>query len=253
MASTSAARKPATWSEAPRTDARSTRNRQIVEGALLGDVAVVLLLGRIYLPIPIVRTIWRLLAAGPFVLLAQRQGIRVTIMSAVVSYLLMTALVGPTLALTALDTAFAAIIIAAALRWRWPRPVIALIGGLIYGALDIVLPTIVLTVLFRIPVATLVGDFRTAIRGAVRVGAQMMETVNSMLRGVFGPRAPQFPAAGFRGFGYDLTAFVVGHWLTFALIAAAVMGMANIYAYHTAANLVLDRLPSSARMKQAPA
>src|SRR5579862_5051213 len=99
----------------------SRRTRQIVEGALLADISVVLLLGRIYLPIPIVRTVWRLVASAPFVLLAERQGIKVTVMAGLVAYLLLSALVGPTLALTAMDTAFAAILIAVADGWRWPR------------------------------------------------------------------------------------------------------------------------------------
>ena len=235
----------------PATRSQASRNRQIVEGALLADIAVVLLLGRIYLPIPIVRTMWRLLAGAPFVLLAQRQGIRVTIMSGIVAYLLLTALVGPTLALTALDTAFAAIIIAVALHFRWPRAVTAVIGGFVYAVCDIVVPTVIFTVLFRIPISTLVNAIRNAMHGIFRVSSQILDAVNSALTSIFGPSAPQFPAVGFRAFGYSTTSFVLGHWVVFALIAALIAGVANVYAYQAASELVLDRLPPTTRLRQA--
>lgn len=231
----------------------STRNRQIVEGALLADVAVVLLLGRIYLPIPIVRTLWRLLAAAPFVLLAQRQGIRVAIMSGIVAYLLLTALVGPTLALTALDTAFAAIIIAAALHWKWPRVVTAVVGGLVYTACDIVIPTVFFAIVFRIPVSTLVGDVRNGMRGSFHVISQTARQINHVLTAILGSSAPQLPFQAIQAFGYGVTAFLVDNWLVFALIIAACMGIANIFAYHAASDLVLERLPSTSRLKQVTA
>ena len=226
------------------------RNRRIVEGAPLADIAVVLLLGRIYLPIPVVRTIWRMLAGTPFILLAQRQGIRVTIMSGIVAYLLMTALVGPTLALTALDTAFAAIIIAAAIHWKWPRVVTAIVGGLIYGACDVVLPTVVFTVLFRVPVSTLVGDFRNGMRGVVRLSTELLQAVNRVLLRLLGRGGPQIPATRIRVLGYDLTAFLVGHWLVVALVLAAGLGVSNIFAIQAAADVVLERLPPATRARQ---
>jgi len=236
----------------PRTRApdRSSRNRQIVEGALLADIAVVLLLGRIYLPIPIVRTVWRLLAAAPFVLLAQRQGIRITIMAGVVAYLLLTALVGPTLALTAFDTTFAAIIIATALRWNWPRPLIGIVGGLLYAACDIVVPTILFAIIFRVPVSTLVGDVRNGMRGGFRLAADILQGVNRVTALLFGQSAGQMPTQAFRSLGYDLTAFMVGHWLFFALLIAGGLGIANVFAYNAAADLVLGRLPPDTRAKQ---
>jgi Predicted membrane protein (DUF2232) len=227
-----------------------SKNRRIVEGALLADIAVVLLLGRIYLPIPVVRTIWRLLAGTPFILLAQRQGIRATIMSGIVAYLLMTALVGPTLALAALDTAFAAIIIAAAIHWKWPRLVTAIVGGLIYAACDIVVPAILFAILFRVPISTVVGAFRNGMRGLVRVSTELMGVVNRVLAGLLGHAGPQIPVARIRVLGYDLTGFLVGHWVVVALILAAGLGVGNIFAYHAAADLVLERLPLASRERQ---
>lgn len=234
----------------PGSGVQSTRNRQIVEGALLADIAVVLLLGRVYLPIPIVRTVWRLLAAAPFVLLAQRQGIRITIMSGVVAYLLLTALVGPTLALTALDTAFAALIIAGALHFGLPRPLTAVLGGLIYAACDIVVPAIFFAIVFRVPFITIVHDVRNGMRGGFQIIAQMVRDANAVMAGVFGHGVVQLPAAGIQQLGDGLTAFLVAHWVTFALIVAAVAGIGNIFAYQAATDLVLNRLPDSSRRLQ---
>jgi hypothetical protein len=229
---------------------RNTKNRRIVEGALLADIAVVLLLGRVYIPIPVVRTVWRLLAGAPFVLLAERQGIRVTVMSGLVAYALMTALVGPTLALTVLDTAFAAIIIALAVRWRWPRVMVAVVGGLIYAVCDVIVPTILLAMLFRLPISTLVQGVRTAMRGAVRLATEILDALNKITGRLLGHSAPRLPAASLRALGYDFTAFVIGHWVLFAFIAAVAMGMANIFGYHAAADVVLERLPPSTRTRQ---
>lgn len=240
---------------APKPSGRdnSTRNRQIVEGALLADIAVVLLLGRVYLPIPIVRTAWRLIAAAPFVLIAQRQGIRTAIMSGIVAYLLLTALIGPTLALTALDTAFAALIVAAALHWHWPRTVTAIVGGLVYAACDIVIPTIFFAAVFRVPIITIVHDARNGTRGAFRVISEIVQAIDRGLRSLFGSGAPQLPYRAIQDFGYAATAFLVAHWILFALIIAACMGVVNIFAYHAASDLVLDRLPASIRQKQVAA
>ncbi len=232
---------------------QSSRNRQIVEGALLADIAIVLLLGRIYLPIPVVRTVWRLLAAAPFVLLAQRQGIRTTIMAGIVAYILLTALVGPTLALTALDTAFAALIIALSYRWHWPRGVTAVIGGLTYTVFDIVIPTILFIAVFRLPVSTIVSGIHNGMKSSFRITAEIANVLNHVLRAVFGAQAPQIPAHSFQVFGYHLTSYVMAHWVIFALIAASCLGIANIAGYQASAELVLERLPDSDRRLQVAA
>jgi hypothetical protein len=231
----------------------SSRNRQIVEGALLADIAAVLLLGRVYLPIPVVRTVWRLLAAAPFVLLAQRQGIRTMIMAGIVCYVLLTALVGPTLALTALDTAFAALIIALSYKWHWPRGVIAVVGGLVYTVFDIVIPTVLFIVVFRVPVSTLINGLRTGLGSLFRVGGQAASITNEGLQTLFGKGAPQLPAHGIQVFGYHVTSFVIGHWVMFALVLAFVLGIANIAGYQASSELVLERLTEAERSPQVAA
>src|SRR5947209_2292459 len=79
------------------------RTRAIVEGALLGDIGIVFLLMRAFLPLPGVRQILRAVATVPFVMLVQRRGLRLTILAAIASYILFSALVGPILALAAVD------------------------------------------------------------------------------------------------------------------------------------------------------
>ncbi|HLJ65723.1 MAG TPA: hypothetical protein VKX16_00005, partial [Chloroflexota bacterium] len=54
---------------------RRSRTHAIVEGALLGDVMLVFLLMRVYLPVPVVRTLLRSVAAVPLVMLTQRRGV----------------------------------------------------------------------------------------------------------------------------------------------------------------------------------
>lgn len=231
----------------------SSRNRQIVEGALLADIAAVLLLGRVYLPIPVVRTVWRLLAAAPFVLLAQRQGIRTMIMAGIVCYVLLTALVGPTLALTALDTAFAALIIALSYRWHWPKAVTAVLGGLVYTVFDIVIPTVLFIAVFRVPVSTMVNGIRSGLKSLFRIASEIVSVVNEALKAIFGPHAPQLPAHGIQTFGYHMTSYVMGHWVIFALILALVLGMANIAGYQASSELVLERLTEADRSPQVAA
>src|SRR4051794_34495263 len=84
---------------------RRDRTHAIVEGALLGDIAIVFLLMRVYMPILIVRTLIRAVASVPFVMLTQRRGLRVAILAGIASYVLFSALVGPILALAAVDVA----------------------------------------------------------------------------------------------------------------------------------------------------
>ena len=229
----------------------SSRNRQIVEGALLGDIAVVLLLGRVYLPIPGVRTIWRLLAGAPFVLLAERQGIRVLIMSGIVSYLLLTALVGPTLALTALDTAFAAFLLAIADLWRWPRWLVVPVMGLVYAVSDIVVPTILFAFLFRVSLSTLAGTATNAGRNGIRVLSGMLRAFNHGLAAILGHSGPRIPVGMIQTLGYDVVAGVAAHWVITALVAAVILGVANVVGYAAAAEVVLARLPASTRSRQA--
>ena len=90
---------------------RRSRTHAIVEGALLGDIAIVFLLMRVYLPLPVVRTLLRTIASVPFVMLVQRPGLRVAILAAIASYILFSALVGPLLGLSAIDIAVAGILI----------------------------------------------------------------------------------------------------------------------------------------------
>jgi hypothetical protein len=175
------------------------------------------------------------------------------IMAGIVCYILLTALVGPTLALTALDTAFAALIIALSYRWHWPRAVTAVVGGLVYTLFDIVIPTILFIALFRVPVSTLVNGIRTGLKSLFRVASEIVSMINSALKSIFGPHAPQLPAHGVQVFGFHATSYLMGHWVVFALILAAILGVANIAGYQASSELVLERLTEGERSSQVAA
>lgn len=227
-----------------------SRNRALVEGALLADIAVVLLLARVYLPLPGVRTIWRFLAGTPFVLLTRRQGVRSTVMAGFVAYVLLSALVGPTLALPALDTFFAALIVAFGMRWRLPKPLTAFLGGIIYAALDIVLPTIVFVKLFRVPTSLLIGDIRTILNALIRAGSVMLDIVNlglSLLLGSGKANSHRIPVVALRADAYRLVSLVLDHWVIAALVAALLYAVLNVYGFNLIAEIVMGRLPASIR------
>src|SRR5579859_8198259 len=143
---------------------RRGRTHAIVEGALLGDIAIVFLLMRVYLPLPVVRTLTRTVATIPFVMLVQRRGIKLTFLAAVASYILFSALVGPLLALTALDIAMAGLLAGigrhAGLNVGWNT----LWTGPVYAILDLVLPTIASIYVLRFPIKTLVQSARNFVK-----------------------------------------------------------------------------------------
>ncbi|HEX8918083.1 MAG TPA: hypothetical protein VF898_06250, partial [Chloroflexota bacterium] len=139
---------------------RRGRTHAIVEGALLGDIAIVFLLMRVYLPLPVVRTLIRTVATIPFVMLVQRRGAKLTILAAIASYILFSALVGPLLALTALDIAVAGLLAGigrhAGLNVGWNT----LLTGPVYAILDLVIPTILSIYILRFPIKQLVQSAR---------------------------------------------------------------------------------------------
>ncbi|HZT96800.1 MAG TPA: DUF2232 domain-containing protein [Chloroflexota bacterium] len=234
-------------------DPRSSRNRQIVEGALLADITVVLLLARVYLPIPVVRTAWRFVAAAPLVLLSQRHGIRVTIMAGLIAYMLLTTLVGPTLALSAIDTGLAALLIALGMQRHLHPLVTVLVGGLVYAVFDIVIPTLVFTALFRVPLSTIVTDLRNGMRDGTGILTRATRVVDRIGRALLGRHAPQLPAHVVHDLGFALTAFLVGHWVPVALSIALLLGVADMAGFVIGSELVLRRLSASDKARQATA
>lgn len=171
-------------------------------------------------------------------------------MSGIVGYVLMTALVGPTLALTVLDTALAAILITVANQWHSPRVVTALVGGLIYAVMDVVIPTIAFAFLLRIPMNTIIGDLRNGMHSAVKLLVRVLDVLNRVSSTVLGGSAPRIPTTYLRHVGYLASGYVVDHWVWFALLAAAVLGIANLAAYQIGADVALGQLPVETRARQ---
>ena len=60
---------------------RRDRTHAIVEGALLGDIAIVFLLMRAYLPILVLRPLIAAVATVPFVMLTQRRGLKMAVLA----------------------------------------------------------------------------------------------------------------------------------------------------------------------------
>jgi hypothetical protein len=143
---------------------RRNRTHAIVEGALLGDIAIVFLLMRVYLPLPVVRTLLRTLAVVPFVMLTQRRGIWLTILSAVAAYILFSALVGPILALSAVDIGVAGILVGVGRRLGIGPALNTLWTGPVYAVLDLIIPTIVTVIVFQYPVDKLAKAAKNFVR-----------------------------------------------------------------------------------------
>lgn len=165
------------------------RTHAIVEGALLGDIAIVFLLMRVYFPVPMVRTLIRALTCVPFIMLTQRRGVKMTILSGIASYILFSALVGPILALTAIDVAVSGILIGSGRRAGIGPVLNTLWVTVVYTVLDIILPTIASLFIFRYPVKDLVGSahhfvqllfrFLLWVLGEVQAPASTIATVRS--------------------------------------------------------------------------
>ncbi|HZS93588.1 MAG TPA: DUF2232 domain-containing protein [Chloroflexota bacterium] len=155
----SAVSRPSAASQ-PSAAERRHRIHAIVEGALLGDIAVVFLMMQVYLPVPVVQTLLRTAAAVPIVMLMQRRGLKIALMATVAAYILFTALVGPLLALTAIDVAVAGILIGLGRRWGLNPAVNILWTGPVFAVLDLIVPTIVTIFLFQYPVKKLIDSAR---------------------------------------------------------------------------------------------
>lgn len=144
--------------------ARRDRTHAVVEGALLGDIAIVFLLMRAFLPLPGVRQLLRAVATVPFVMLTQRRGLRLAILAAIASYVLFSALVGPLLALAAVDVAVAGLLAGVGRRLRLGLTLNVLLTAPIYALLDLILPTIASVYIFRYPVKDLADAARNFVK-----------------------------------------------------------------------------------------
>lgn len=211
--------------------ARQQRDRThaIVEGALLADIALVFLLMRAFLPIPGARQIIRALATIPFVMLVQRRGVKLTVLAAIASYILFSALVGPLLGFAAVDVGVAGVLIGVGRRFGFGPVLNTLWTGPAYALLDLLIPTLISVWLFRYPVGKLIGAAKNFIRS-------MFDFVISVAR--FANVSP----SGISSLN-DAKTWTVVHWQVGWLLLYAVLGVLTTYLAVIAAEVVLKQLP----------
>lgn len=215
---------------------RRDRTHAIVEGALLGDIAIVFLLMRVYLPVPIVRTILRTFAAVPLVMLTQRRGIKLTILAAIASYILFSALVGPILALAAIDVAVSGILLGIARKYNLGIAITTVWTGIAYAILDLIIPTILTVIIFRYPVDKLI----TAARHFVRL---LFNGLIGILNAVNAPQSTINTVKGWEGPAVD-------HWQYIWIGTMFLYGMLTMYLVVLVVEIVLKQLPAQTLARQ---
>lgn len=215
---------------------RRDRTHAIVEGALLGDIAIVFLLMRVYLPVPIVRTLLRTLAAVPFVMLVQRRGVRLTVLASLASYILFSALVGPILALTAVDIAVSGILVGIGRRRGLGVGLNTLWTGVAYAVLDLIIPTIASVFIFQYPISKLVETARHFVR-------LMFNGVISVMKAIGAPHAAVQQVRGWENPAVD-------HWQFVWVAVMILIGILNMYLVALVSEMVLKQVPEGTLARQ---
>lgn len=218
---------------------RRNRTHAIVEGALLGDIAIVFLLMRVYLPAPGVRQILRAVATIPLVMLVQRRGLKLTILAAIASYILFSALVGPILALAAIDIAVAGILLGVGRKFGINPVLNTLWTGAMYAILDLVIPTIVSVIVFRYPVNKLAQGARNFFKSVFNVIYFAFQS--------FGASSDVLHRVN------DAKAWSADHWQFAWIITMIVYGVLNMYLVVIVAEIVLRQIPEDALAEQSAA
>ena len=215
---------------------RRDRTHAIVEGALLGDIAIVFLLMRVYLPVPVVRTLIRTVATVPFVMLTQRRGVKITVLAGIASYLLFSALVGPLLALPALDIAVAGLLIGLGRRAGLGAGLNTLLTGPIYAIVDLVIPTILSVIIFAFPVKKLVETARRFVHLIFDAFLFVLDKIHAPTSVVHQVQAWESPA--------------VDHWQFIWLGVMILFGTLNMYLVALVSYMVLNQIPEQTLSRQ---
>ncbi|MBV9279498.1 MAG: hypothetical protein JOZ41_05410 [Chloroflexi bacterium] len=218
---------------------RRDRTHAIVEGALLSDIAIVFLLMRVYLPVPVVRTLMRAIATVPFVMLTQRRGVRLTVLAAIAGYVLFSALVGPILALTAIDVAVAGILVGIGRRVGLSGGLNTLWTGPVYAVLDLILPTVASVYIFRLPVNDLVEAARRFVRLIFNALIWTLDQLHAPVSVVHQVRGWEGPA--------------VAHWQLIWIGTMAVYGLLTMYLVVLVSAMVLNKIPEQTLSRQVAA
>lgn len=207
-----------------------TRTHAIVEGALLGDIAIVFLMMRVYLPLPVVRTLLRTLGTVPLVMLTQRRGLKITILAAIASYILFSALVGPILALSAIDIAVSGMLVGLGRKWGIGPALNTLWTGVVYTILDLLLPTIASLIIFRYPIKKLVESARHFVR-------LIFQFLSWILHGAHASAATIHEV-------HTWQSSAVAHWFLVWLGILLLYGLLNQYLAVLVTHIVLNQLPN---------
>lgn len=203
---------------------------------MLGDIAIVFLLMRVYLPVPVVRTLLRTAAAVPLVMLMQRRGLKITILAALASYILFSALVGPLLALSAIDVAVSGILLGLGRKAGLGVFVNTIWTGPVYAMLDLALPTLATVVLFRYPIKDLIESarhFLAIIFNAAGASLRFLHVPQSVLHEVQSWKAP-----------------AEDHWLLVWLGILVIYGLLTMYLVALVSEMVLQQVPEDTLERQ---
>ncbi len=207
-----------------------------MEGALLGDIAVVFLLMRVYLPVPVVRTLLHTVASVSLVMLTQRRGLGLTVLAGLASYILFSALVGPILALSAIDVAVAGILVGLGRRIGIGPVVNTLWTGVVYAFLDIILPTIATVYIFRYPVKSLITAAQNFVKTVFNLVYYLFEHFNASKATL-----QQITEA---------KATVADHWQLAWIAAMILYGLLNMYLVVLVSEMVLRQIPEETLVHQ---
>jgi uncharacterized protein YybS (DUF2232 family) len=215
---------------------RRERTRAVVEGALLGDIMIVFLLMRAFLPLPGVRQLLRAVATVPMVMLTQRRGLRLSILAALASYILLSALIGPLLALAAIDAAVAGILAGLGRRAGLGITLNVLWTGPIYAFLDLILPTVASVFIFRYPVKTLSDAARNFVKSAFNALYWLLDG--------FGASRPLLHDVN------SWKSWAADHWQLPWVASLVLYGLLTMYLAVLVAEAVLKQIPDQTMERQ---
>lgn len=140
----------------------------LAEGGLLADVAIVLELAAIYLPI--VGTLLSFAVPTPFAILMLRRGTRATLLAGAVAAFLISILCGPHFGWRMGLEALAGLILGGAMRTRI-RPSVAFLGVTLLVATLTFAAALGVIFITGLPVSDVVGEFRNGLSSAAWVVA----------------------------------------------------------------------------------
>lgn len=214
--------------------------RAIAEAALLLDVAALLLLARVFLPLPGLKDIFAVGAVTPFVLLALRRGPRRALMVTVACYLVVAALAGPLLAIRALGTGALGTAFAWAGHGGRGRLAALAVGMLLYAVISIFVPLALAFLVLHLDPGQTLSAAQTQGHALVhRVGHEAAPLLHTMDRSV--------PGHVTLGLVRATIAFGFAHLLPIVIVMAVAHGVARDALWLLVSIKIIARLPDDVR------